>query len=61
MARRNTLLGDLARLEERRRAGDESPKQAARRLKLLADLEQIYGELDEVGTGPGGGDEGVAA
>jgi hypothetical protein len=61
VARRNTLLGDLARLEERRRAGDESPKHAARRLRLMGELEQIYGELDEAGGRPGGGGEGVAA
>ncbi|MEQ1572631.1 MAG: hypothetical protein ABL993_00160 [Vicinamibacterales bacterium] len=61
IAKRDTLLGELTRLEERRRAGQEPPKQAARRLTLLAELEQIYGELDETGTGPGGGGEGVAA
>ncbi len=61
MSKRDALLGELARLEERRRAGQESPKQAARRLTLVAELEQIYGELDDAGAGPGGGGEGVAA
>lgn len=61
MARRDTLLGDLAQLEQRRRSGQESPKDAARRLRVAAELEQIYGELDATGNGPQGGDEGVAA
>jgi len=61
IARRDTLLGELAQLEERRRSGGESPKQSSRRHKIVAELEQIYGELDETGVGPGGGGEGVAA
>ena len=61
VARRDTLLGDLAQLEQRRRSGQESPKDAARRLRVAAELEQIYGELDATGNGPQGGDEGVAA
>jgi membrane protein implicated in regulation of membrane protease activity len=60
MARRDTLLGELARVEERIRSGDsESVKDAARKQRLIADLEQIYGELDE--ASPRGGGEGVAA
>jgi hypothetical protein len=61
VARRDTLLGDLAHLEQRRRAGQETPRDAARRTRVLAELEQIYGELDEAGVGPQGGGEGVAA
>jgi hypothetical protein len=61
VARRDTLLGDLAQLEQRRRVGQESPKDAARRHRVTAELEQIYGELDATGGGPQGGDEGVAA
>lgn len=61
IARRDTLLGELAQLEERRRTGSESMKQSARRHRVHADLEQIYGELDETGAEPGGGGEGVAA
>lgn len=61
VARRDTLLGDLAHLEQRRRTGQESPRDAARRARVLAELEQIYGELDEAGVGPQGGGEGVAA
>jgi hypothetical protein len=61
IARRDTLLGDLAHLEQRRRQGQESAKDAARRTRVLAELEQIYGELDETGAGPRGGGEGVAA
>jgi hypothetical protein len=61
VARRDTLLGELAQLEERRRAGNESLKQSSRRNRLLAELEQIYGELDERHSGPEGGGEGIAA
>jgi hypothetical protein len=61
IARRDTLLGELAQLEERRRAGGESLRQSTRRNRILAELEQIYGELDETSAGPGGGGEGVAA
>lgn len=59
MARRDTLLGELARIEERIRNGDESAKDVARKQRLVADLEQIYGELDE--ASPRGGGEGLAA
>jgi hypothetical protein len=59
MARRDTLLGELARIEERIRNGGESAKDVARKQRLVADLEQIYGELDE--ASPRGGGEGVAA
>ena len=59
MARRDTLLGELARIEERIRSGDESAKDMARRQRLVAELEQIYGELDE--ASPRGGGEGLAA
>ena len=61
IARRDTLLGELAQLEERRRTGSETFKQSARRNRIITDLEQIYGELDATDTRPGGGGEGVAA
>lgn len=47
VARRDSLLGELAQLEERRRAGGETLKQSSRRNRILSELEQIYGELDE--------------
>ena len=59
--RRDTLLGDLARLEARRGDGRESERDAARRQRLVGDLEQIYAELDQSGAGPPGGGEDVAA
>lgn len=59
--RRDTLLGELAGLEQRKRKGTFDARAAARRQKLLTELEHIYGELDEAGSGPHGGDEGVAA
>jgi hypothetical protein len=59
--RRDSLLGELARLEDRRRRDGLDPRTAARQQKLLAELEQIYGELDEANTGPQGGGEGLAA
>jgi hypothetical protein len=46
--RRDTLLGELAQLEERRREGGLEPRQKVRHDKILAELERIYGELDKV-------------
>jgi hypothetical protein len=46
IARRDALLGELAQMEERARAGRESGRDAARKPRLVAELEQIYGELD---------------
>jgi hypothetical protein len=62
VARRNTLLGQLAQLESKRRAATIDPASyATRRQRLVSELERIYGELDEAGVGPEGGGEGVAA
>ena len=36
-------------------------KYAARRQRLVTELEGIYGELDEASPGPQGGGEGLAA
>jgi hypothetical protein len=46
--RRDTLLAELAHIEERARTGRETAKDAARKPRLVAELEQIYGELDTV-------------
>ena len=59
IARRDTLLGELAQIEERARTGRETPKDATRRPRIVTELEQIYGELDE--ASPHGGGEGLAA
>jgi hypothetical protein len=59
MARRETLLAELAKIEERTRGGHETPKDAARRPRIVTELEQIYGELDQ--ASPQGGGEGLAA
>jgi len=46
-ARRDALLAELAQIEERSRTGRETAKDGNRRPRILAELEQIYGELDE--------------
>jgi hypothetical protein len=46
IARRDGLLGELAQIEQRARTGRESARDAARKPRLVAELEQIYGELD---------------
>jgi hypothetical protein len=57
IARRDTLLGQLAQVESRRRSGAaDADAQARRHSRLVSELEQIYGELD----GPQGGSESVA-
>jgi hypothetical protein len=60
-ARRERLLSDLARLEEQRRSGAATPtRYASRRSELTAQLERVYGELDQQ-AGPLGGDQGQVA
>jgi hypothetical protein len=62
IARRDSLLGELAQLEARRREGALAQERyESRRHRLVTQLEQIYGELDETSAGPQGGGEGVAA
>jgi hypothetical protein len=58
-ARRDRLLAELAALEGQRRAGGRVDEM--RRQRLVAELEQVYGELDEAHTPPRGGGEDVAA
>ena len=58
VARRKTLLAELATLEARRRAGHSVDE--VRRQRLAAELEQVYSELDE-SREPRGGGEDVAA
>jgi hypothetical protein len=45
--RRDSLLAELAKLETRRKTDGLDAKGTARQQRLLAELEQIYGELDE--------------
>jgi hypothetical protein len=60
--RREQLLKELTQLELRRREGGVSAERfATRRRRLMADLEQVYGELEAPARGPQGGGEGVAA
>jgi len=47
VARRDALLAELAQIEQRSRAGRETPKDAARKPRVMTELEQIYGQLDE--------------
>jgi hypothetical protein len=46
IARRDSLLGELAQIEERARTGRGSGRDASRKPRIVAELEQIYGELD---------------
>lgn len=60
--RRDALMGDLTQVELKRRSGTGEPaKLEVRRRKLLQELEQIYGELDDASVGPQGGGEGATA
>lgn len=61
VGRRDELLSELAAIERRLRRGESSARDGARRPGLLAELEEIYGELDEAHPGPRGGGEDVAA
>ena len=59
--RRDSLLGEVAQLETKRRRGEVGgDRYLTRRQKLMRELEEIYGELDDA-VGPQGGGEGAAA
>jgi hypothetical protein len=61
-SRRDTLLRELEDIEKRRRAGTiNTDRYDAKRQRLISELEQIYGELDDADHGPQGGGEGIAA
>jgi hypothetical protein len=51
LARREAMLGELAQIEERSRTGRQTPKDAGRKPRVVAELEQVYGELDEASPG----------
>jgi hypothetical protein len=60
--RRDDLLRELERLEKQRgTAGAGSERYVVQRQRVMAELEQIYGELEDAGSGPRGGGEGIAA
>jgi hypothetical protein len=59
--RRDKLLAELASLRQRAADSKGSASDDARRQRLVAELEQIYGQLDDVGSGPQGGGKDVAA
>jgi len=62
MNRREALLQELAQLEVKRRDGAMSAdRYAARRQRVLTELEHVLGELDQAVPDPQGGGEGVAA
>jgi hypothetical protein len=60
--RRDALLGELAPLEKQQRTGGPLPgAEEAERQRLMADLEEVYGELEAVRVRPRGGGGDVAA
>jgi hypothetical protein len=60
-SRREKAYAELIKLEEQRRTGKVDPvRHQSRKVLLVAQLERIYGELDDQGP-VSGGDEGLAA
>lgn len=60
--RRERAFAELVRLEEQKRVGTiDAVRHQTRRAALLAQLERIYGELDDAARPRAGGDEGLAA
>ena len=51
IARRDSLLAELAQIEQRARAGRETAKDESRKPRIVTELEHIYGELDEANPG----------
>ena len=62
LKRRDGLLSKLADLETARRSGGIADERyLSRRQRLISDLEHVYAEIDDAGSHPRGGGEGVAA
>ena len=47
VARREKLFGELVKIERERRGGRGDERSASRREELMAQLEHIYGALDD--------------
>jgi hypothetical protein len=47
VTRREKLFGELVKVERERRGGRNDERSAARREELVAQLEHIYGSLDD--------------
>ena len=59
--KRESMLGELVKLDEQRRSGRvDGSRYASRRQRLMGELEQVYGELDGMVTGRTGGGESAA-
>ena len=52
VTRREKLFGELVKIERERRSGRADEKSAARREELMAQLEHIYGALDDPDRAP---------
>ena len=62
VSRRDALLSRLEELELKRRDGKMADERyLTRRQRLMAELEDVYHEIDLAGGRSQGGDEGVAA
>jgi hypothetical protein len=59
--RRDELLGELASIDRRERGGASSGRDRQRRPEVVAELERLYGELDDAAADLRGGGGDVAA
>jgi hypothetical protein len=58
---RESMLGELVKLDEQRRSGRvDGSRYASRRRRLMGELERVYGELDGMVVGRTGGGESAA-
>jgi hypothetical protein len=59
--KRESMLGELVKLDEQRRSGRVvGSRYASRRQRLMGELERVYGELDGIVVGRTGGGESAA-
>jgi hypothetical protein len=59
--RRDELLAELAAIDRRERSGTPSARDRQRRPEVMAELERLYGELDDASADVRGGGGDVAA
>jgi hypothetical protein len=61
VSQRDALLGELASIDRRERNGTPSGRDRQRRPEVVAELERLYGELDDAATDLRGGGGDLAA